>query len=106
VWPVASDPDQLRPLERLSAQHPNWLLRCRGHLFTGEAFELIIFRGFSSSISHHTTADADTCLLQTKDQLETIEILRAPLQSGAEHVIQPALAPEDFWQWLNQANRC
>ena len=92
---------QLQRLEALSAQHHNWVLRCRGHLNNGEPFELIMFRGFSSSTSHSTTADADVPLLQAGDQLETIEILKAPLQPGVEHLLQSALPPDAFWQTIN-----
>lgn len=97
---MASDSDQLQRLEDLSAHHHNWVLRCRGQLASGEPFELIMFRGFSSSTSHSTTVDADVPLLQAGDQLETIEILKAPLQPGVEHVLQSAMAPEAFWQTL------
>ena len=99
---MASDSDPLQRLERLSAHHPRWVLRCRGQLASGEAFELILFRGFSSSTSHSTTADADAPLLKAGDRLETVEILEAPLQPGVEHVLQPAMDPEAFWQALGK----
>ncbi len=98
---MVSDSDQHQRLEALSAHHPNWVLRCRGHLASGEPFELILFRGFSSSTSHSTTVDADGSLLQAGDQLETIEILKAPLQPDGEQILQPARAPEAFWQALS-----
>lgn len=98
---MASDSDQLQRLEDLSAHHRNWVLRCRGQLAGGEPFELILFRYFSSSTSHGIiVVDADAPLLEDGDQLETIEILKAPLQPGAEHVLQAAMAPEAFWQAL------
>jgi len=97
---VASDSDHLQRLEDLSAHHHNWVLRCRGQLASGEPFELILFRGFSSSTSHTTAADADVPLLGAGDRLETIEILKAPLQPDVEQVLQPAMAPETFWQTL------
>ena len=98
---MASDSNQLQRLEDLSAHHHRWVLRCRGQLASGEAFELILFRGFSSSTSHSTATDADVPLLQAGDQLETIEILKAPLRPGVEHVLQPAMTPELFWQTLS-----
>jgi len=76
------------------------VLRCRGQLASGEPFELILFRGFSSSTSHTTAADADVPFLGAGDRLETIEILKAPLQPDVEQVLQPAMAPETFWQTL------
>ena len=100
---MASDADRLQQLERLeniSSYHHDWLLRCHGRLAGGQPFELIVFRGFSSSTSHSTTADADVPLLKAGDQLETIEILKAPLEPGVEHVLQPAMTPEQFWQAL------
>ena len=98
---MASDADPLQRLERLSASQPGWVLRCRGRLACGEPFELIVFRGFSSSTSHGTTADADAPLLKAGDQLETVEILKAPLQAGREQVLQPPMAPEAFRQALD-----
>ena len=97
---MASDSDLLQRLEALSAHRHDWVLRCRGHLGCGEPFEVIVFRGFSSSTSHSTTADADVPLLGAGDQLETIEILKAPLNPGAEQVLHPPMAPGAFWQTL------
>jgi len=97
---VASDSDHLQRLEDLSARHHNWVLRCRGQLAGGDPFELILFRGFSSSTSHSTATDADMPLLGAGDRLETIEILKAPLQPEVEQVLQPAMTPETFWQTL------
>lgn len=97
---MASDSDHLQRLEDLSARHHDWVLRCRGRLPSGEPFELILFRGFSSSTSHSTAADADVPLLGAGDRLETIEILKAPLQPDVEQVLQPAMALETFWQTL------
>ena len=97
---MASDSDHLQRLEDLSARHHDWVLRCRGRLASGEPFELILFRGFSSSTSHSTAADADVPLLGAGDRLETIEILKAPLQPDVEQVLQPAMGLETFWQTL------
>ena len=97
---MASDSDHLQRLEDLSARHHNWVLRCRGRLASGDPFDLILFRGFSSSTSHSTATDADAPLLRAGDQLETIEILKAPLQPGVEQVLEPAMAPETFWPIL------
>ena len=47
----------LAPLEELSRQRPDRLLRLRGNLPGAEgpeAFELLIYRGISSSVSHPT----------------------------------------------------
>ena len=65
---IAGDPDpavaaQLAALEAISRERPDRVLRLRGELpgdaGSWEPFELLIFRGFSSSVSHPTAFDPD-----------------------------------------------
>ena len=102
---MGSIQEQLRRVEALSAEHPEWVLRCCGHCVNGEHFELISYRGFTSSVTHPTSADADTPLLALGDQLESIEVLAAPLQAGRERTVQPPLGPERFWQRIGEQLR-
>ncbi len=76
----------LATLEELSRAHPERLLRLRGHLPVNgagdpdaagdalEPFELLIFRGFSSSTTH------PTCI-------ESAELLQGPLRPPTETVL-------------------
>ena len=93
-----SSQDQLRRVEALSADHPEWVLRCCGHRADGEPFELVTYRGFSSSVTHSTSADADAPLLEPGGRLESIAVLAAPLAAGKEQTLQPPLPPAQFWR--------
>jgi len=87
----------LAELEDLSRQHPDRVLRLRGHLPTaplaqelppgaapGDAFELLIFRGFSSLTTHPTAFDPDRAALPEGTRLGSAELLQAPLDPLAE----------------------
>jgi len=77
----------LAPLEELSRQRPDRLLRLLGNLpgpEGPEAFELLIYRGISSSVSHPTAYDPDQSLLPEGATLESAELLLAPLNPNAE----------------------
>lgn len=106
----------LERLEACSRAQPQRVLRLRGALpgdtraggasatsdqaSAGEAFELLIFRGFSSSTTHPTAADPDEPALPPGAVIHAAEWLAAPLQAGAEHslwgpgTVQELLAQE------------
>ena len=90
--------NQLRRVEALSAGHPDWVLRCCGYRADGEPFELVTYRGFSSSVTHDTNVDADAPLLEPGGRLESIAVLAAPLGVGSEQTLQGPLAPALFWR--------
>ena len=80
----------LERLEALSREHPQRVLRLRGQLppaAGGEPFELLIFRGFSSSTTHPTAEDPDQPALPEGTRIEGAELLAGPLRPGAEQVI-------------------
>ena len=68
-----------------------------------EPFELLIFRGFSSSVSHPTAFDPDQPALPEGAVIETAELLEGPLNPAAERLlagpgpVQEFLSPER-WQ--------
>lgn len=84
----------LAALEELSRGRPDRVLRLRGRLGvdgeglpvdkaavveTEEAFELLIFRGFSSSVTHPTAFDPDRPALPEGAVIESAELLAGPL---------------------------
>lgn len=73
----------LAGLEAISRERPDRVLRLRGR-FGQDPFELLIFRGFSSSTTHPTAFDPDQPLLAEGAQVDTAELLRAPLDPAAE----------------------
>jgi hypothetical protein len=87
----------LTELEAISRERPDRVLRLRGELpvdadghprAPGEArepFELLIFRGFSSSVSHPTGFDPDLPALPEGSTISAAELLAGPLNPAAEH---------------------
>lgn len=79
---------QLQALEGISRSRPDRVLRLLGVLPDDsggwEPCELLIFRGFSSSVSHPTGFDPDQPLLPPEARLESAELLAGPLNPAAE----------------------
>jgi hypothetical protein len=110
----------LATLEELSRAHPERLLRLRGHLPVNgagdpdaagdglEPFELLIFRGFSSSTTHPTAFDPDRPALPEGSCIESAELLQGPLRPPEETVlagpgpVQPFLEPH-LWRGRHPA---
>lgn len=94
----------LAGLEALSRHHPDRVLRLRGTLPAdparqsqqAEPFELLIFRGFSSSVTHPTAFDPDSPVLPEGTQIAAAELLRAPLKPAGEEVLAGP-APAASW---------
>lgn len=99
---MASEPHPLLlALEAQSRLHPDRVLRLRGDLPAAEAgvwepFEVLLFRGFSSSTSHPTAFDPDQPLLTAQAQLHTAELLQGPLRPDAEQRLAGPERPEAF----------
>ncbi|MCS5697956.1 hypothetical protein NZK32_02710 [Cyanobium sp. FGCU-52] len=79
----------LARLEELSRARPDRVLRLTGTLPAEqgeerEAFELLIFRGFSSSTTHPTAFDPDRPALPEGSAITGAELLEGPLRPGAE----------------------
>ena len=87
----------LAQLEAISRSRPDRVLRLSGQLPAEggeELFELLIFRGFSSSVSHPTAFDPDQPALPSGAQIQAAELLQGPLNPAAEQVLAGPLAPE------------
>ncbi|MCU0528328.1 MAG: hypothetical protein MUD04_02305 [Cyanobium sp. Prado107] len=82
----------LAHLEAISRGRADRVLRLGGSLPVdgggSEPFELLIFRGFSSSVSHPLLPEGAT--------IETAELLRGPLNPTAEERLAEPSAPETF----------
>lgn len=96
----------LARLEAISRERPDRVLRLCGTLPADpaqpqgpEPFELLIFRGFSSSTTHPTAFDPDLPALSEAARVERAELLAGPLNptdqvllagpSPAEHFLDP-----------------
>jgi len=87
----------LDQLEAISRSRPDRVLRLSGQLPAEggeELFELLIFRGFSSSVSHPTAFDPDQPALPPEARIERAELLQGPLNPAAEQVLAGPMAPE------------
>ena len=102
----------LAALEELSRARPARVLRLRGLVPVDgagepaaagerfEPFELLIFRGFSSSTTHATAFDPDRPALPEGSRIESAELLLGPLTPAAETLLAGPAAVE---RWLNGA---
>jgi hypothetical protein len=90
----------LAVLEALSRERPDRVLRLRGQLQLAagllEPYELLIFRGFSSSTTHPTDFDPDQPVLPDGAVIETAELLQAPMNPAAEQRLAGPVSPVVF----------
>ena len=89
----------LSRIEELSRSRPDRVVRLTGEL-PGEGglepFELLIFRGFSSSVSHPTAFDPDQPALPAEARVQAAELLQGPFTPAAEQRIAGPMAPEQL----------
>ena len=97
----------LAALETISRDRPDRVLRLTGELPSpeasalgadrpGEPFELLIFRGFSSSLSHPTGFDPDQPALPATAEIGAAELLAGPLNPSQEQRLAGPVAVEHF----------
>ena len=87
-----SDADLVQQLEERSRLEPRRVIRLKGTT-AGEPFELLIFRGFSSSTTHPTAFDPDASVLPPETRLEQAELLQGPLNPSEALVLAGPFAP-------------
>ena len=93
----------LAALEAISRSRADRVLRLRGSLPAGdgwEPFELLIFRGFSSSVSHPTAFDPDQPALPEAARIASAELLQGPLDPAQE---RPLAGPAPVEAFLDAA---
>ena len=87
-----SDQQLIEALEQRSRQHLDRVIRLQGVL-DDQPFELLIFRGFSSSTTHPTAFDPDASVLPPSTRLEQAELLQGPLNPSEALVLAGPFAP-------------
>jgi len=105
----------LAQLEAISRARPDRVLRLRGLLDPAavgaegpveggppaavslEPFELVIYRGFSSSTTHPTGYDPDQPALPETARLISAEILQAPLRPGEAEELLAGPGPVELF---------
>ena len=86
----------LSELESISRDRPDRALRLQGQMGDGEPLEVVIFRGFSSSLTHPTAFDPDQPLLPSEATINSAVLLQAPLNPAAEQVLSGPLPLSAF----------
>ncbi len=84
----------LAALEVISRERPDRVLRLVGTLPASgeeEPFELLIFRGFSSSVTHPTAFDPDQPALPASARIAAAELLAGPLNPSDEQLLAAPL---------------
>ena len=87
-----TDIDLVQQLEERTRLLPDRVVRLQGTV-QSEPFELLIFRGFSSSTTHPTAFDPDASVLPEGTALERAELLQGPLNPAESTVLMGPLSP-------------
>ena len=85
----------VQALEERTRGLPQRVVRLRGQV-RDELFELLIFRGFSSSTTHPTAFDPDASVLPEGTSLDQAELLQGPLLPSQEVVLAGPMPPHDL----------
>ena len=91
--------DQLIVIESISRAHPDRVVRLLGSVSTAmligvEPLELIIYRGFSSCITHPTAFDPDRSVLPEGAVIDRAFLLQGPLNPACEEVLAGPVTPD------------
>ena len=90
-----TDQAVVQALEERTRAQPQRVVRLGGRV-GDEPFELLIFRGFSSSTTHPTAFDPDASVLPEGTSLDQAELLQGPLSPGQEVVLAGPMPPKDL----------
>ncbi len=90
----------VQELEERTRLSPDRVVRLHGFVLD-EPFELLIFRGFSSSTTHPTAFDPDASVLPEDARLEWAELLQGPLNPAGETRLVGPLKPQDLLAQTN-----
>jgi hypothetical protein len=90
-----TDVELVFQLEERSRNHGDRVLRLIGVVGV-EPFELLIFRGFSSSTTHPTRFDPDASVLPDGTVLHRAELLKGPIMPGDEQVLAGPMPPAEL----------
>ena len=85
----------VQELEERTRLSPDRVVRLHG-FGLDEPFELLIFRGFSSSTTHPTAFDPDASVLPDGTRLDWAELLQGPLDPSGETRLVGPVNPEDL----------
>ena len=95
-----TDQAVIQALEERTRSQPQRVVRLRGQ-FGNEPFELLIFRGFSSSTTHPTAFDPDASVLPEGITMDQAELLLGPMSPSQEVVLAGPMLPNDLLAHAN-----
>lgn len=87
-------------LEDYTIKYPQEVLLVTA-LVDGEADQVAIYRGFSSSLMRPTAFDPDVPILPTSSQIITIDRLQGPFDPDQPQYLEQGLSLDDFVQRLD-----
>ncbi|MBE9158993.1 hypothetical protein IQ265_19445 [Nodosilinea sp. LEGE 06152] len=82
-------------LEQFTLRRPQLVLLVKA-VIDGQEDEVLIFRGFSSSLMHPTAADPDVPVLPEAAEIEAIDIMVGPYNPTAPQYLQRGLSWDDM----------
>lgn len=89
-------------LEQFTLRHPQLVLLVQA-VVDGEADEVLIFRGFSSSLMHPTAADPEVPVLPESADIKVVDIMVGPYNPVAPQFLHRGLAWADMVPLLESA---
>ncbi|MGB3136727.1 MAG: hypothetical protein WBG38_10280 [Nodosilinea sp.] len=89
-------------LEQYTLRYPQLVLLVRATVCDQED-EVLIFRGFSSSLVHPTAADPEVPVLPETAAIEAIDIMAGPYNPAAPQYLHQGLAWADMLPLLEEA---
>jgi hypothetical protein len=92
--------NQGQQIETYSIQHPNEVLIVKVKI-DGELDEVMIFKGFSSSLMRSTSFNPDVPVISDRAEILTIDRLIAPYKPNQPEYIQQEITWSKFQDYLN-----
>lgn len=89
-------------LEQYTLRHPQAVLRVQARIGE-EADEILIFRGFSSSLVRPTAFDPEVPVLPEGAKIETIDILAGPYNPDQPRYLHQELSWDEMQTFLATA---
>ena len=91
--------NQGQQLETYSNQHPQEVLLVKLQI-DGELYEVMIFKGFSSSLMRATAFDPDVPVISDRAEILNIDRLAAPYKPNQPNYLQQGIKWEQFQNYL------
>lgn len=91
--------NQGQQIETYSNQHPQEVLLVKLQI-DGELDEVMVFKGFSSSLMRATAFDPDVPVISDRAEILSIDRLTAPYKPNQPNYLQQGIKWEEFQNYL------